>query len=67
MQMAITQTTYCDFVVWSPSGVYHMEQIVVIMISLKKTIMPELLEKWYTRKHTEFPRLTLQTNGRGGR
>ena len=65
MQMAITQTTYCDFVVWSPSGVYHMERILINNDFI--AIVPELLGKWYTRKHTELPRLTLQTNGRGGR
>lgn len=27
MQMSVTHTTYCDFVVWSPSGIYHMERI----------------------------------------
>ena len=26
MQMAVTNTKYCDFVVWSPYGIYHMER-----------------------------------------
>ena len=73
MQMAVTQTAYCDFVVWSPSGIYHTERIVVdndfIEGKLQQAeklfwlaIMPELIGKWYTGKHTEFPRHTLQTD-----
>ena len=60
MQMAMTQTTYCDFMVWSLSGIYHIEQIVInndfIEEKLQQAenlfwlaIIPELLGKWYTR------------------
>ena len=66
MQMVVTHTTYCDFVVLSPSGIYHMERIVINKDFIEQklqqaeklfwlAVMPELLGKWYTRKHTELP------------
>ena len=67
------ETVYCDFMVWSPSGICHMEQIVInndfIEEKLQQAeklfwlaIMPELLGKWYTRKHTKPPRVTLKAD-----
>ena len=60
MQMIVTHTTYCYFVVCSPSGIYH--------IVIHKDFIEQKLQqaeklfwlavmpgKWYTRKHTELP------------
>ena len=55
--MAVTKTAYYDFVVCSPSGIHHMEQIEInndfIEEKLQQAeklfwlaIMPELLGKW---------------------
>ena len=72
MQMAVTNTKYCDFVVWSPYGIYHMKRINISRDFIEQkflqaeklfwlSIMPELLGKWYTRKNTELPKITLQS------
>ena len=61
LQLLVTDQSYCDFVVWAPSGDTHIQRLTVdyqfLEPRLKKAeklfqiaIIPELLEKWYTRE-----------------
>lgn len=61
LQLLVTDRSYCDFVVWAPSGDTHIQRLTVdyqfLEPRLKKAekffqiaIIPELLGKWYTRE-----------------
>ena len=61
MQIAVTDTTHCDFMVWSPSGICHTERIILDEKFMKETpkdrklfwlaITLDLLVKWYSREY----------------
>ena len=65
LQMVATARPYCDFVVWRPEDC-HIERVFCgrdfIAEKLKKGeelfwlgIVPELLEKWFTRDNSKLP------------
>nr|CAI5843548.1 unnamed protein product [Callosobruchus analis] len=65
MQMALTETFYCDFVIWYPKGLFveriHFNEDSWLCHSAKalefhkKVIMPELLGCLYTRSTPSIP------------
>nr|CAI5865746.1 unnamed protein product [Callosobruchus analis] len=65
MQMALTETFYCDFVIWYPKGLFveriHFNEDFWLCHSAKalefhkKVIMPELLGCLYTRSTPSIP------------
>ena len=68
--MSVTETSYCDFVVWSETGDFHCERIlpdtdfISEQLNLAEkffylAILPELLGKWFTRDHTALPTVML--------
>ena len=59
-QIHICQVEFADFVIWSPQGL-HIERIVAseefftdvlvnVQVFYKYCLLPELADKWYTRK-----------------
>ena len=67
MQVAVTDRSYCDFIVWSVTDELHYKRILrdVDFISqqlelAKKFFHPELIGKWFTRDHTALPIVTVQ-------
>ena len=70
MQMSVTETSYCDFVVWSETGDFHCERIlpdtdfISEQLNLAENfsylaILPELLGKWFTRDHNALSTVML--------
>ena len=70
MQMYVTDTSYCDFVVWSETGDLFCERLLpdtgIILEQLHLAekffylaILPELLGKRFTRDHTALPTVTM--------
>ena len=70
MQMAVTERSYSDFVVWSVTGELHYERILPDTDFISKqlqlaekffylTILPELVGKWFARDYTALPVVTM--------
>ena len=71
MQVAVTDRSYCDFIVWSVTGELHCEWILPVVDFISEqleiaenffhlAILPESIGKWFTRDHTSLPVVTVQ-------